>query len=209
MKYRRHSAFMNQEPQMNAAEIPFNRACDSCRSHKVRCLSNNSTSSNACQRCAKTDRQCVFTAPQKRKQRKRTDTRVAELEREVQAMRALFATKEKVAKPDVGAQPAEQSVSSQLKKSTVNTTASISPPNFDGIWAPPSLQTPPATRASLSQDWNISGFSPNSDVIDRGLVSVDTATQLFNTYMDDLYQHYPAVPFPPGTHAEDVRRSQP
>jgi len=37
--------------------------------------------SKTCQRCEKMDRLCVFTAPQKRKQRKRTDTRVAELER--------------------------------------------------------------------------------------------------------------------------------
>jgi hypothetical protein len=81
---------MSQQAVRISGETQHNRACDACRQHKVRCLPDNSSTSQICQRCAKTDRHCVFTAAQKRKQRKRTDTRVAELEREVQAMRALF-----------------------------------------------------------------------------------------------------------------------
>src|SRR3954464_13230078 len=85
---------MSEQTPKTTGEIHTqpNRACDACRQHKVRCLPDDSTSSSSktCQRCFRTDRRCVFTVPQKRKQRKRTDTRVAELEREVQAMRALF-----------------------------------------------------------------------------------------------------------------------
>jgi hypothetical protein len=69
------------------------RACDYCRSLKVRCIAGNA-SSGKCQRCAKSGRDCIMTAPQKRKQRKRTDTRVTELEKEVRAMRVAFSQDE-------------------------------------------------------------------------------------------------------------------
>ena len=70
-------------------DVRTGRACDYCRTLKVRCIMENS-SADKCQRCAKSNRACVLTAPQKRKQRKRTDTRVAELEREVRAMQAAI-----------------------------------------------------------------------------------------------------------------------
>ncbi|TVY82902.1 Transcriptional regulator WAR1 [Lachnellula suecica] len=38
---------------------------------------------------------------------------------------------------------------------------------------------------------------------------METASALFKTYIDDLYKHYPAVPFPDGTSAEEIRRTQP
>ena len=52
------------------------------------------SNADACQRCARSGRPCVFTPLQKRKQRKRTDTRVAELEREMRTMRAMFKNKQ-------------------------------------------------------------------------------------------------------------------
>lgn len=206
---------MNQEQVKAAAEHPFNRACDACRLHKVRCLPNTSASSpsKACQRCAKTDRECIFTAPQKRKQRKRTDTRVAELEREVQAMRTLFEKKKTSARSEAVAKPNKQTPTSQPKDSFQNiSTGSTSSPNVGGTgWTPPQFQTPAADMATsiTQQDWSPSAFSPDLDVIERGIVTVETASKLFQTYMDDLYPHYPAVPFPPGTSADMIRRTQP
>src|SRR5690349_13814867 len=67
-----------------------NRACEPCRLLKVRCLPSPDPSTTQCQRCAKNGRTCHYAAPQKRRPRKRTDTRVAELEREVRAMRSLL-----------------------------------------------------------------------------------------------------------------------
>jgi hypothetical protein len=80
-------------------EVPSHRACAHCRSQKVRCLPEESNP-NICQRCARTGRPCVFTPVQKRKQRKRTDTRVAELEREMRAMRALLKEKNDGSSPE-------------------------------------------------------------------------------------------------------------
>ena len=73
-------------------DLPSHRACAHCRSQKVRCLPDDNNP-DICSRCAKSGRPCIFTPLQKRKQRKRTDTRVAELEREMRAMRALLKSK--------------------------------------------------------------------------------------------------------------------
>lgn len=62
---------------------PLVRACESCRARKVRCLPEDSTK---CQRCFRSGRQCVYTPPEKKRRRKRTDTRVAELEHMVQML---------------------------------------------------------------------------------------------------------------------------
>lgn len=70
-------------PLSNDKPKPLTRACESCRLRKTRCLPHESSS---CQRCAKAGRECVFTFPEKRQKRKRTDTRVAELEHTVQVL---------------------------------------------------------------------------------------------------------------------------
>ncbi|KAI4167877.1 MAG: hypothetical protein LQ343_006836 [Gyalolechia ehrenbergii] len=72
-----HCAFPNDNPK------PVVRACDSCRLRKARCLP---LGPSTCQRCAKTGRECVSTLPEKRQKRKRTDTRLAELEHTVQVL---------------------------------------------------------------------------------------------------------------------------
>ncbi len=66
------------------------RACQSCRTRKIRCLQDVSSPSEKCLPCAKSNRECVFSARSKTKRRKRTDTRVADLEKEVKAMCALL-----------------------------------------------------------------------------------------------------------------------
>ena len=66
------------------------RACESCRLRKLRCLQDTSSSSEKCQRCAKSDRECIFTSPSRKSRRVRTDTRVAELEKEIKAMSTVL-----------------------------------------------------------------------------------------------------------------------
>lgn len=67
------------------------RACEACRGLKVRCEPD--PVQGTCRRCAKAGRHCVVTAPS-RKRQKKTDSRVAELERKIDALTAsLHATK--------------------------------------------------------------------------------------------------------------------
>ena len=73
-------------------DIKRPRACEACRGLKVRCEPDPGT--GPCKRCRKANRKCVITAPS-RKRQKKTDSRVAELERKIDALTAsLQATKE-------------------------------------------------------------------------------------------------------------------
>jgi hypothetical protein len=152
----------------------------------------------------RTDRQCIFTAPQKRKQRKRTDTRVAELEREVQAMRALFDRK-----PDtIEEEPAdfeEQSRKPDASKSIAITSAVSS--EFIGSGSSPGSKSPHDDHTP--QDWSPPAFSPDTDVIEREILTMEEADQLFQSYNNDLTQYYPTVVFPPEVSAADLRRTKP
>ncbi|KAL9946615.1 hypothetical protein ACHAQF_006326 [Verticillium nonalfalfae] len=64
------------------------RACDSCRGLKVRCISNDSH--GPCLRCRKATRVCVTTVPPagSRKMRKKTVSRVTELEKKIDLLTA-------------------------------------------------------------------------------------------------------------------------
>ena len=71
------------------------RACEACRGLKVRCEPD--PMKMTCRRCAKAGRTCVVTAPS-RKRQKKTDSRVAELEKKIDALTAsLHATRGQVA----------------------------------------------------------------------------------------------------------------
>jgi hypothetical protein len=70
------------------------RACEACRGLKVRCDQDPNDPNAPCKRCAKAKRNCIITAPS-RKRQKKTDSRVAELEKKIDALTAsLNAQKE-------------------------------------------------------------------------------------------------------------------
>jgi hypothetical protein len=63
------------------------RACEACRGLKVRCEPDPNNLDGPCKRCAKANRNCVVTVPS-RKRQKKTDSRVAELEKKIDALTA-------------------------------------------------------------------------------------------------------------------------
>lgn len=65
------------------------RACEACRQLKVRCDPDNDNPDGPCKRCAKAHRRCVVTAPT-RKRQKKSDSRVAELEKKIDALTATL-----------------------------------------------------------------------------------------------------------------------
>jgi hypothetical protein len=141
---------------------------------------------------------------QKRKQRKRTDARVAELEREVQAMRTLFEKKEGNEGEDISRQNTSDSSTpfSEQKAGAVPDSAGQSEPglqiNLDWMGAP-----------DHAPQGNPALYSPDSDVIDRGVISLEEATELFNTYTNHLVNYFPAVWFPPEVTFEELRSTRP
>ncbi|KAL8853606.1 MAG: hypothetical protein Q9221_001592 [Calogaya cf. arnoldii] len=85
-----HDGMPNQSDQ-STPDSKRPRACEACRGLKVRCEPD--PVKNTCRRCAKAGRHCVVTAPS-RKRQKKTDSRVAELEKKIDALTAsLHATK--------------------------------------------------------------------------------------------------------------------
>jgi hypothetical protein len=68
------------------------RACEACRGLKVRCEPNPNDVDGPCKRCAKANRPCIITAPS-RKRQKKADSRVAELEKKIDALTATLAQK--------------------------------------------------------------------------------------------------------------------
>jgi hypothetical protein len=65
------------------------RACEACRGLKVRCDQDPDHPEIPCKRCAKAGRQCIITQPS-RKRQKKADSRVAELEKKLDALTAAL-----------------------------------------------------------------------------------------------------------------------
>ena len=77
----------SQNPDDPNADPKRPRACESCRNLKVKCEPDPNNPEGSCRRCAKARRNCVITQPS-RKRQKKTDSRVAELERKIDALTA-------------------------------------------------------------------------------------------------------------------------
>ncbi|WPH02653.1 Hypothetical protein R9X50_00551800 [Acrodontium crateriforme] len=203
------------------SEIPSHRACTHCRSQKVRCIPDESNP-DICQRCVRAGRPCVFTPLLKRKQRKRTDTRVAELEREMHRMRDLLKAKRKAMK-------GEDSSPEHDRASTSSPSHSIPCMSFseNELDAPyremePVIQqsvvgaTAAGTsfaeldkmsaQSSMREDFPL---PDGRDVVDAGLLSMATARQLVETYKTFLFPHSPLVVIPDSISADELRRWKP
>ncbi|KAI4118995.1 MAG: hypothetical protein LQ345_001026 [Seirophora villosa] len=93
-----HSSYndaTSQPADQSPADSKRPRACEACRGLKVRCEPD--PVKGTCRRCAKAGRPCLVIAPS-RKRQKKTDSRVAELERKIDALTAsLHATKAQAA----------------------------------------------------------------------------------------------------------------
>ncbi|PGG98791.1 hypothetical protein AJ80_09475 [Polytolypa hystricis UAMH7299] len=83
------------------------RACEACRQLKVRCDPDNDHPHGWCKRCIKANRRCVVTAPT-RKRQKKADSRVAELEKKIDALTASLQASRARSQPAASSQPPEE-----------------------------------------------------------------------------------------------------
>ncbi|KAJ6151738.1 hypothetical protein N7470_006866 [Penicillium chermesinum] len=208
-------------------EIKRPRACDPCRQLKVRCDPDPARPDGACKRCAKARRQCIVTAPT-RKRQKKTDSRVTELERKIDALTATLQAGQHGQhnpSPSLGAPSSSQSSSRRWLHEVPNGAGTKRPyEEIDTSQYPPNH--PDSTQQSSSQTdarhWRrplAGGFAPPFakptveadyvDVIDRGMISLEVASASFDRYVKDMAEEMPVVVFPPGTTMDDVRRGKP
>jgi len=193
---------------------PLNRACEACRISKVRCLMNSDTSSSQCQRCAKANRACVFAPPAKRRQRKRTDVRVTELEKEIQQMRSLLKTNtqspndvsehESEDESDDQAHARDKGRTPSLQSQSVATTATSTFPAF----APPVSKASTGDAAISAAPTDFFGSSEH-DIIDRNVISEDMARELLSIWRNELVAACPGITIPKHWDVLDLRSSKP
>ncbi|KAF1849301.1 uncharacterized protein K460DRAFT_277250 [Cucurbitaria berberidis CBS 394.84] len=195
---------------------PLNRACESCRVSKVRCLVNPVAGSTQCQRCAKAGKACVFAPPAKRRQRKRTDVRVTELEKEIQQMRSLL----KSNNPSSNDISDHESVDEQSDEQALHGEKEISPdPQTHGsatatTFPPIQWPTIPATKAPVAGPTNSCGprdlLGPaENDIIDRGVITEEQAEELLAIWSNELVHACPGITIPREWTALDLRAKKP
>lgn len=208
------------------------RACEPCRQLKVRCVPDPSHPEGSCKRCAKARRTCIVTAPT-RKRQKKTDSRVAELERKIDA---LTATLQHSHSSVFGLTPPIQQQQSSVqmphredhsdnhrwlredphRSGTKRSHDRISESQY--AESPENLteQThkPPASKwrgpyGGETAPPKTDAENQVPDAIDRGIVDVELASAAFDRYVNKMADEMPMVVFPPGTTMSDVRRQKP
>ncbi|KAH8675920.1 hypothetical protein BX600DRAFT_508112 [Xylariales sp. PMI_506] len=206
------------------------RACEACRGLKVKCEPDASNPDGPCKRCSKAGRNCIVTQPT-RKRQKKTDSRVAELEKKIDALTAsLQATRGADAPPGLGG--FQSFGAGPLAKEWSATPSRDAPPptqHGSGLEKPaePAMLPPAAGQKRKFADareefhgdgksWPLRAFQNSRppleeyvDVVDRGLLTLQQADEFLARYMDHMAPHLPAVVLPPGTTAAQLRQSKP
>ncbi|KAM0564106.1 hypothetical protein ACHAPJ_000315 [Fusarium lateritium] len=240
------------------------RACEACRGLKVRC-EPDPNEEGPCKRCRKAGRSCVVTMPT-RKRQKKTDSRVAELEKKIDALTASLQARAAPAGGQAHAQghvgdspgtvPLRPSNDSNPPAPSYNNTikwrnSSQAPAwgSFSSTQAPmPPMPTTeqntdrasPAQSATTMTPATVTGqkrkFSEGhegsaeqpraeetpaemlaayltrakgGDIVERGVITMEKATELFARYNDHMISHLPAVIFQPGFTASELRKTKP
>ncbi|KAF2851708.1 hypothetical protein T440DRAFT_394460 [Plenodomus tracheiphilus IPT5] len=195
---------------------PLNRACEACRISKVRCLVNPDAGSTQCQRCAKAGRTCIFAPPAKRRQRKRTDVRVTELEKEIQQMRSLLKSTTKSPndisdhdsddESDQHEASAELNTPSNAQSHSSTTTAALTVPN---AWPIAPVEKAPPARPSGSIEIKDLLGPVEQDIIDRDVISEDMARELMSIWRNELTGACPGITIPKHWTVFDLRENKP
>lgn len=261
----------HNSPQTNPEGAPASndpkraRACEACRGLKVRCEPTDPSNPDAntpCKRCSKAGRQCIVTAPT-RKRAKKADSRVAELEKKIDALTASLHANSRPT--GSSGSPPDAAMANGVPEPTSTPTPTPAPvPSqvghipYPGSGAPLSTQwstapvpasQPPIshetpkttpfnstfmvaagakrkfnevvsdiTDTASSRPSNMSTSAPPpsgpiehnfSDIVDRGIISMKKAEELWERYVIHMVPHLPAVIFPPGTTAFEVRKHKP
>ncbi|KAJ5810662.1 uncharacterized protein N7503_002880 [Penicillium pulvis] len=225
-----HEEARSTEPEDHPVEeIKRPRACEPCRQLKVRCDPNPSDPDGACKRCAKARRQCIVTAPT-RKRQKKTDSRVTELERKIDALTATLQASHQsqlavgagTGAPQIHSQQNREQ-SSRLSREDQNVAGKKR--RHDGFLVSqyPRPNSPSAEQIPKqpAKHWRVPltretppGPKPDPgnefvDVIDRGMLDINTAQAAFDHYVIEMGDEMPFVVFPPGTTMGKVRREKP
>ncbi|KAL6720100.1 hypothetical protein ACLMJK_002021 [Lecanora helva] len=170
-------------------------ACDACRLRK---------------RCSRANRECVYTTHSKTRRRKRTDTRVKELEEKVRGLSMLLESKNANSKQSSVERDVIESTEPDVEEAARNRDEFPSTGGYGGVseegFSPLGQPIPhqpkediettlkrygQGSKAFHSQRKDLDDPSPVfPDVIDRGIITMEKATELVRRYIDDLLPVY-------------------
>ncbi|KAF2852513.1 hypothetical protein T440DRAFT_392138 [Plenodomus tracheiphilus IPT5] len=225
------------------------RACDSCRGLKVRC--DQERPDQSCKRCAKAGRPCVTTPPT-RKRQKKADSRVAELERKIDALTATLHAQKSggadikhhggiphfqenappMSMPEgsfrIGAlshdwgNPASNRFQDippgygpaqniqrgpEPKRRKLDATHPTIPEDMDAIHR--DLADHAEVRRTGKMNTSLHADHSHINGLIDSMMPPDIAERVFVRYVNEICPHFPAVPFPPGTTAREIREQKP
>lgn len=166
--------------------------------------------SSKCQRCTRANRECVYTTHSKTRRRKRTDTRVKELEEKVRGLSMLLENKTERSNQSSGERDVIESTEFDVEEAARDPGEFPSMGGYGGVtdegFSPLGRPTPPqpmndpeaiiqryvrTNDASNGRAKDLKDPSPIfPDVIDRGILSMEKATELFRRYVDDMLPLY-------------------
>ncbi|KIW22930.1 uncharacterized protein PV07_11175 [Cladophialophora immunda] len=187
------------------------RACVACRNMKIRCLPVEGQ--DACNACAKVNRECVMPGPPRKRQK--TVHKVAELEKKINALTdALLAKQQSTdgAKPEDESPPKDAPTSGSSEPAKTDDTSNTSLDTYQRSLMERALR--PTAQPEFNRGCNPVDVEPIAkddyvDVIDRGDLSMESATAMFNHWMKDMCSSCPYVVFPPDTDPQELRRTRP
>ncbi|KAI0385896.1 hypothetical protein F5Y04DRAFT_159589 [Hypomontagnella monticulosa] len=207
------------------------RACEACRGLKVKCEPDPANPDGPCKRCAKAGRNCVVTQPT-RKRQKKTDSRVAELEKKIDALTAsLQASRGAPGGATTHPPPSEDQAygfnhgptardwgapplrDNQAQPAPEPEKRSFAPPPVMAgqkrKFSDPKEESPIEANASPAPPKSVTAPEQQPDIIDRGVITMSDAAAFFTRYTEDMAPHLPAVVFPESTTAAEVRKTKP
>jgi hypothetical protein len=169
------------------------RACIDCRNSKIKCMPVAGQSS--CQACLRGSRECVMPGPAKRGTR--TTQRVSELERKIELLTEALLTRNEHSPPMTNSSVMTyQAVDRHANDKNIGLTES-----FDQR----STQMPETLSFPSRSLHNSSCL----DLIDRGVLQLDTANILLGHWTRNMSTYVPTVTLPAAVEAQDVRISRP
>ena len=228
------SAMASADAAAEEAKRP--RACEACRGLKVRC---EMADEGPCRRCRKAGRRCVVTVRSRGGERqKKTDTRVSELERKIDALAASLHVWGGSSPGGLGGVALGGVPWGGRGDDAVAAAAAASPevsraPNpmmkailsnwgiAEGSGSPGQQAAGQKRKLSEAQDQRADEASrpPNQrgtslgddyvDVVDRGLVTPERADAFFAKYNDAMAPHFPGVVFSADHAAARLRAEKP
>ncbi|EXJ56831.1 hypothetical protein A1O7_07175 [Cladophialophora yegresii CBS 114405] len=188
------------------------RACVACRNMKIRCLPIEGQ--EACKACSKVNRQCIMPGPPRKRQK--TVHKVAELEKKINALtEALLAKQQQTdtGKLEAESPPKDAATTSSSEPARTEDTSNTSLDSYHRAMIeqafPPTAQPRFNTSCGGGPPFEPLARDDYVDVVERGDLTVESATKLFSFWRGRMCETTPMIVFPASADIQGIRKTRP